>query len=330
MTGPAAAELLHADGVRVVRPSLMPWTAPDPGEPFGGSTVLTKVLARSEEGWVLAQLLYRPPGSSSSAIHGAPERHFHRFAREWVYVFDGALSFREYDDSLDPEGRAVTYYPGYLLDRLPGEGSSHGVDPAGTTTSHASLEIRTSPSTTAGETGYDDHNVSIRNSDLGAISSQALRDTTLSDGATDAGLWARTTFETAPSTARVVYQSERARIFDTAGVHWTPTSQHDIASVGFGCVISPHPDGGSALAELIHIPQADRERPVRPMGDRTLIAVTEGAGQIKLKDESITLRPGDVVDAAAGSVVGLQARDGDPRGLTCLLWRLDRIRPSIG
>lgn len=217
-----------------------PWVDPPEGEAFAGTNVKVKVLTREPAGWPSAQLLWVPPGLDSINPHHKPERHYHRTVREWVYVLDGELPYREYASIDDREGMPVLYRPGFFLDRQPGRTSVHGMD-AGKGRVHAvCIEVREGPGTAPGERGNHDQNVSITDDDLDAGLAGELPD----DGPP----------RHAPSTPRqgagVVHSTATVTLLDTRALPWEEG----------GVKVLSRFDGGGVRFRLVSLPAGAEAR----------------------------------------------------------------------
>ena len=160
--------VFSSDLVSILDTRELPWCIPAEGEPFHGTGVKVKVLARDDEGSPLVQLLWIPPGTPSFSPGGVRERHYHKTVREYVFTLEGELPFREYRE-LDGDGELVVYKQGYFLDRRPGPGSGHGMD-----TEHASpagclmLEVRTGSRSQMAERGSEHETVVLHDADIPA------------------------------------------------------------------------------------------------------------------------------------------------------------------
>ena len=154
------------EAVRLLDTRELPWATPAEGEPFHGTGVKVKVLARDDDGAPLVQLLWIPAGTPSFSPGGLRERHYHRTVREFVCTLEGELPFREYPE-LDGEGVPVVSKQGYFLDRRPGPASGHGMD--GERVSEVGcvmLEVRTGAGSQMAEHGSERETVVLADADL--------------------------------------------------------------------------------------------------------------------------------------------------------------------
>lgn len=311
----------------------MPWVDPLPGEALHGLPgAKAKVFSRFANGEPRVQFMFVPPALTSYiSLDGEPERHYHRTVRECVYLLDGELQFREYQDPAQTEGVPVRYQPGYLLDRRPGSTGTHGVD-GRNPSMVGSVSLTWVDAPGANVAGPDEAGTET------VVVTQAA---------------AEAAAQTQPYTPKplpepaegVVYQSPTATIFDTAGTPWQdPDPDTAFAGTGAQVKVFARADDGTVLTQMIYWPPGDGTAkdvsapPVEVKDGFTWVFVLSGEMPI-LEFRDAEDKEGNLVTYTAGYF--LERRPGaggghitdpfraSPVGFTCLQFKaLDNSHPA--
>lgn len=317
--------LLQNDKARIVDTRTMDWADPLPQEPLHGVPgAKVKVLARFPGGEPRVQLMYVPPGIDNLNPAGVAERHYHRTVREWVYILSGEMPFREYEYPDQQVGNLVHYRTGMFLDRLPGEGSAHGLDPGnGGTVGCVCLEWKTGPGTAISEKGSDKETVVVTEEQVHAAKAPAARPSTVTSG------------------PGIAYRTPSVTIYDTLAMQWhVPGPGEPFHGTGAKVKVLARDEEGHVLAQSLWFPPGSDSmghggRPERHY-HKTVhewVYVLDGEAAIREygHDES---GPGVRVDFRAGVFLerepgpgafhGVDASAPSPVGFHCLEWRIGR------
>ncbi|MBM3678389.1 MAG: hypothetical protein FJW96_10990 [Actinobacteria bacterium] len=148
----------RSDSVTVLDTREMRW---ERSGGLDGSSV--KTLARLPGGEDEVTLLWRPPGPTQSLDH-LPYRHYHRSVRECLLVLSDELPYVEYESPEQRlgEGTPITLKAGYFVDRRPGSGGLHGLEPGmGSPVGATILHWRTGPGNLIGDPGFASESVEV-------------------------------------------------------------------------------------------------------------------------------------------------------------------------
>jgi uncharacterized cupin superfamily protein len=314
--------LLQNDKARIIDTRTMEWADPLPQEPLHGVPgAKVKVLARFDTGEPRVQMMYVPPGIDNLNPAGVAERHYHKTVREWVYILSGEMPFREYEYPDQKEGNLVWYRTGMLLDRLPGSGSAHGLDPGnGGTVGCVCLEWKTGFGTALSEKGSDKETVVVTEEQVKEANAPA-RPSTVTSG------------------PGIVYKTPSVTIYDTLAMPWhVPGPGEAFHGTGAKVKVLSRADEGYPNVQSLWFPPGSTSmghggKPERHYHSTVQEWVFTLDGELAVREYGYDeTGPGERVDFRAGVFLerkpgpggfhGVDKAAPSPVGFHCLEWRI--------